>query len=254
MRAAVPCAAFLLAAVAAAGAGSAVAQTPVKPGEGIFTCVDERGRRLTSDRPIPECVAREQRLLNRDGSLRQVIPPTLTAEERAAKEARERLAAEDRAAQQDAVRRDRNLLQRFPNEAAHQRARQAALEPVQTALANTDRRLADLARERLPLTSEAEFYAGKALPPKLKTSIDANDAAVEAQKAARVTQAAELARVTALFDAELERLRKLWSGAPAGSLGPLPQGVAIPATPGSAPSQAAAPPAASALPAPPPPR
>lgn len=254
MRAAVPCAAFLLAAVAAAGAGSALAQTPVKPGEGIFTCIDERGRRLTSDRPIPECAAREQRLLNRDGSLRQVIPPTLTAEERAAKEARERLAAEDRAAQQDAVRRDRNLLQRFPNEAAHQRARQAALEPVQTALANTDRRLADLARERVPLANEAEFYAGKALPPKLKSSMDANDAAVEAQKAARVTQAAELARVTALFDAELERLRKLWSGAPAGSLGPLPQGVAVPAAPGSAPTQAAAPPATSALPAPPPPR
>ena len=231
-----------VAAIAAAvAAGSALAQAPVRAGEGIFTCIDDRGRRLTSDRPIAECAAREQRLLNRDGSLRQVIPPTLTAEERAAKEARERIAAEDRVAQQDAVRRDRNLLQRFPNETAHVRAREAALEPVQAALGNADRRLAELGRERVPLANEAEFYAGKALPPKLKSAIDANEAAAEAQRAARVTQAAEVARINALFDAELERLRKLWAGAPAGSLGPLPQGAAAPAGPASAPARAAAP-------------
>ncbi len=229
------------AAAAVLAAGSAWAQAPVRAGEGIFTCVDDRGRRLTSDRPIAECAGREQRLLNRDGSLRQIIPPTLTAEERAAKEARERLAAEDRAAQQDAVRRDRNLLQRFPNETAHVRAREAALESAQAALAATERRLAELARERGPLANEAEFYAGKPLPPKLKSAIDANEAAAEAQRTARVTQAAEVARVNALFDAELDRLRRLWAGAPAGSLGPLPQGAAAPAAPGSAPARPAAP-------------
>jgi hypothetical protein len=29
-------------------------------------------------------------------------------------------------------------------------------------------------------------------------------------------------RINRLFDAELERLRRLWAGAPPGSLGPLP--------------------------------
>jgi len=48
---------------------------------------------------------------------------------------------------------------------------------------------------------------------------------------AAANQAAELARINRLYDAELERLRRLWSGAPAGSLGPLPGPPAEPATP-----------------------
>ena len=35
-------------------------------------------------------------------------------------------------------------------------------------------------------------------------------------------QQTEIVRINALYDAELARLKKLWGGAPAGSLGPLP--------------------------------
>ena len=41
-----------------------------------YTCVDGKGNKRSSDRPIPECSDREQRVLNKDGSLRRVIPPT----------------------------------------------------------------------------------------------------------------------------------------------------------------------------------
>ena len=41
-----------------------------------YTCVDSKGNKRSSDRPIPECSDREQRVLNKDGSLRRVIPPT----------------------------------------------------------------------------------------------------------------------------------------------------------------------------------
>lgn len=200
---------------------AARAQTQAAPG-GIYTCTDDKGRRLTSDRPIPECVHKEQKLLNRDGSVRNVVPPTLTSDERAEKEAGERRAAEARAAQQDAIRRDRNLLVRFPNAAAHQRAREAALDPVRLAIKNSDSRLRELQAERKPLANEAEFYPNRPLPPKLRQQIDANDAATEAQRALLNTQSAELERINANFDAELERLKRLWSGAQAGSLGPLP--------------------------------
>jgi hypothetical protein len=202
--------------------GLAQAQTPPKAQPGIYTCIDDKGRRLTADRPIPECSGKEQQVLNRDGSLKTTLPPTLTSEERAEKEARERNAAEARAAQADAVRRDRNLVARYPNEASHNRAREAALDTVRLAIKATEIRLRELAVERKPLRDEAEFYQGKPLPPKLKASIDANDASVEAQKSAQANQEAELGRINKLYDAELERLRKLWSGTPAGSMGPLP--------------------------------
>jgi hypothetical protein len=200
----------------------ALAWAQPAPGPGIYTCIDANGRRLTADRPIAECRHKEQQILNRDGSLRGILPPTLTAEERAEKEARDRAAAEARAAAADAVRRDRNLMARFPNEAAHQRAREAALDTVRLAIRATELRLRELQAARKPLLDEAEFYAGKALPPKLRTALDANDAAVEAQRSASATQGAELDRINRLYDVELERLRRLWAGAQPGSLGPLP--------------------------------
>jgi hypothetical protein len=80
---------------------------PAKTGSTIYSCTDAQGKRLTSDRPIPECVGREQRVLNSDGSVRRVLPPTLTAAERAEAEARDVEAAAERVAKQDAIRRDR---------------------------------------------------------------------------------------------------------------------------------------------------
>jgi hypothetical protein len=213
--------------VLAALAAAVQAQTPPPTvATAIYTCIDDTGHRLTADRPIAACLSREQRILNRDGSLRGIQAPTLTAEERAEKEARDAAAAEVRAAQSDAVRRDRNLVMRYPNEAIHQRAREAALDTARLAMKATEIRLQELAAERKPLDDEMEFYQGKAPPAKLKAKIDANDAAIEAQRSAVANQEAEIGRVTQLYDAELDRLRRLWSGAPAGSLGPLPSAAA----------------------------
>lgn len=195
----------------------------------IYTCTDASGKRLTSDRPIVECNAREQRVLNADGSVKSVRQPTMTADERAALGERERESAAERARQQEAVRRDRNLLARFQNEAAHARSRELALDDVRKALQRSQARLIALAGERKPLTSEAEFYVGKMPPLKLKLALDANDASVEAQKSLVQNQQIEILRIDKRYDIELERLRKLWAGAAPGSLGPIdgaPPGVA----------------------------
>jgi hypothetical protein len=191
----------------------------------IYSCIDASGKRLTSDRPIPACTDREQRILGPDGSVRRVVPPTPTADERAEQEARERQAVADRAAQQDAIRRDRNLMVRFPSEAAHNKARAKALDDVRNAVELSEKRLAALAIERKPLADESEFYIGRQLPLKLRQQLDANDAATDAQRALIQNQQAEIVRINSLYDAELGRLRKLWSGAPAGSMGVLPQDI-----------------------------
>ncbi len=194
-----------------------------KPGSSaIYSCVDDRGRRVTADRPIPECSAKEQQVLNRDGSLRAIHPPTLTADERAEQDARNRRAAEQRAAQHEAMRRDRNLVTRFPNEAAHLRAREAALDTVRLAMKATEIRMRTLAAERKPLANESEFYVGRTLPAKLRAQLDANDASTAAQQEVAANQEAELGRINGMYDAELRRLRQLWSGAAPGSLGAMP--------------------------------
>ena len=208
-------------AIALLGAGvgaPALAQQQVAPAQ-IFTCTNAAGKKLTSDRPIPECNDREQRVLNADGSVKRIQGPVLTADERSESETREREASADRARKLEAIRRDRNLLARFPNEAAHRKARIAALDDVNNALRISEARLAALARDRKPLTDDAEFYVGKPLPGKLKAQLDANDASVDAQRSLVQNQKLEVIRIDQLYDAELERLKRLWSGAQPGSMG-----------------------------------
>ena len=48
-----------------------------RAGQTIFQC-DVNGKRVTSDRLIAECVHKEQRELNVDGSLKRIVAPTLT--------------------------------------------------------------------------------------------------------------------------------------------------------------------------------
>jgi hypothetical protein len=184
---------------------------------GIYTCVDANGRRHTSDRPIRECMDREQMLRNSDGSVRQTLPPSYSAEERAARDEQRRRAEAAEVARKDRVRRDRNLLARYPDVAAHQRARDAALEPMKLAGLANERRMAELERERRTLANEAEFYVGRELPSTLKSRIDANRVTIEAQRAAAANNEAERLRILARYDDELNHLRQLWAGTAPGS-------------------------------------
>jgi hypothetical protein len=190
----------------------------------IFQCTLPDGRKVTSDKPIAECMnaGKPQRELNKDGSERGVVEAPLTADEKAEREQRLREAEAARAATAIAVRRDRELLGRFPNEAAHAKAREKAMDDVRNSMRISDARIALLQKERKPLLDEAEFYPAKQLPGKLKAQLDANDASLEAQKALQQTQQTEIGRINDRFDAELARLKKLWAGAPLGSLGPMP--------------------------------
>ncbi|HEX5356002.1 MAG TPA: DUF4124 domain-containing protein [Aquabacterium sp.] len=193
---------------------------------GIYSCVDSSGKKHTSDRPIPECLDREQRVLNKDGSQKQTVPPRMNAEERALAEERQHQKALAEAAQKDAIRRDRNLMLRYPNEAAHNKAREAVIDELRRGIEASELHLKELQSDRKPLLDDAEFYKGKRLPGKLKTRLEANEAQQQAQKDIITQQTAEIARVNALYDAELARLRRLWSGAAPGS-GP----VATPSSP-----------------------
>jgi hypothetical protein len=82
-------------------------------------------------------------------------------------------------------------------------------------------RIKELDTERKPLVEEAEFYRGRPLPARLKQQMEANETSAAAQRELIQTQEAELVRVNRIYDTELEHLRKLWSGARPGSIGPV---------------------------------
>ena len=187
----------------------------------IYSCVDAVGKRHTSDRPVAECNDRDQRVLNPDGSVRLVLPPTPTSDERTAMEARDRELSALRAERQEVIRRDRSLMARHPDDAAHGKARLSALAAVRQELLASEARQVTLQADRKKLQNEAEFYAGAKMPAKLKGQIDANDVALEAQRSLAQSQQFEADRINKRFDLELERLKKLWAGASPGSLGAL---------------------------------
>ena len=112
-------------------------------------------------------------------------------------------------------RGERALLEKFPDEAAHARKRAAEIQPVRTSMQQSDHRLSKLAEDRKPLLAEAEFYVGKPLPAKLATALDANDAAVAAQRQIRASQVDEVARIELENDRLLKDLKLLWTALPA---------------------------------------
>lgn len=204
---------------AAFQAHAVVDDTPAK----IYSCVDAQGRRLSSDRPIPECLRQEQRLLNRDGSQRATVPPLLSPEEKARQDQALQQKALEQAAAQDQARRDRILLQRYPDAASHDAARARGLAPTQELINRTRNRLADLAGEADRLTTERAKLGFKPVPPELASRVGINEATVDAQRNILQNLESERDRLNKQFDQERERLRQLWSNpstAPASSPGP----------------------------------
>jgi hypothetical protein len=223
---------------AAVAAGAA---TPAKPkanettsNTAIYSCVDAQGHRLSSDRPIPECVSQDQRLLNRDGTLKAVVPPAQSPEEKARVDAAKRQAEQIRLAREAEARRDRALLSRYPDQETHDEARARAQEPVNHQIDVARKRLAELDTETQALARERETLGHKPLPPALRARVAANEGAIDAQRSILRDQLAESDRLNMQFDAELARLRALWAGATPGRMGP----IVVP----SAPARSASPP------------
>jgi hypothetical protein len=178
----------------------------------IYTCVDAQGRRITADRPIAECMDREQKLLNGSGTVRGRIPPSLTASERAEQEERERRRAEEEMRRLEERRLDRALLARYPGQEAHDAERAKALQAVQDAIDSGRRRIVELQAQRHRLHEETEFYKTPAKwPARLKRQIDENQQQVEAQERFIAGQDEERRRVNTRFDEELARLKGLWA-------------------------------------------
>jgi hypothetical protein len=182
------------------------------PVSGIYTCVDAQGRKLTSDRSIPECIDREQKLLNPSGTLKQKIGPSLTAAERAQIEAREQKELEERNRISEERRRDKALLSRYPSRAVHDKERSEALGQITAVTRAASTRLAELAAQRRKLDDEMEFYRKdpKKAPEYLRRQVEENSQSVAVQKRFIADQEDEARRVNGRFDDELARLHRLW--------------------------------------------
>lgn len=200
------CARFWVSLAVAACCWQAGAQTR------IYSCVDAKGHRLTSDRPIMDCLDREQQQYGENGLPRGKLPPSLTADERAVQEAKAHEEEAARARQAELKRRDRVLLNRYPDAASHERERTASLAQVDDAIASGERRVADLQKQRADLEQPSQA-AGKdaAKAGRLKRSMDENTEQLAAQNRLLASQREERQRIVLRFDDERSRLQAMWA-------------------------------------------
>lgn len=183
------------------------------PGSSIYTCTDASGKHLTSDRPIPQCRDREQRVLSPSGVERSRLGPVLTESEMAEQLEQRRQAALLQQREKEQRRRDATLLARYPDRRSHDAARRDSLQTIEEQLAVVQQRLSLLDREQLQLQQEMEFYAkdpGKA-PARLRTSMKEVDHEMREQRLVLQGYQDDARRMHNRFDAELQRLQPLWN-------------------------------------------
>ena len=195
--------------------------------QGIYTCVDAKGRKITSDRPIAECMDRVQKEITPTGTVKRLLMPLPTAQEQAMLEEKEKHDIEERHKVANEKLRDRVLLNRYPDGASHDKERAAALERVIEDIKTATKRSEDLAVQRKRITTELALYKNSPdkTPPALKRQLEEVDGNMAAQKRLLAEQEAEKLRITQRFDTEAAKLKLHWDVAGASS------GAAIPNSP-----------------------
>ena len=178
----------------------------------IYSCVDGSGRKITADRPIAECRDRAQREINPSGTVKRVLEPSLTADERAAREEKEKRASELREREVEEKRRDRALLLRYPSRDTHDKERAEALGQIDEVIQAASKRATELSEQRRAITVDLQFYKADPTraPPSLKRRLEENDSNQAIQKRFIAEQDTEKKRVNLRFDEELGKLRQLW--------------------------------------------
>jgi hypothetical protein len=190
-------------------AAAALALAAPAASAALFVCTDAKGRTITADRPPAECANVPIKELRPDGSVRQVIEPPLTDEQRRARAEKARRDYLEQEAKRTQSRRDIALMETYASEEEIEVARQAALNSRQVIIDRSRQRIEAFAAERLKLEQEAEFYANRKLPEKIERALESNRELAQAEHRLIADMQTDIVRINKRFDAELARFREL---------------------------------------------
>lgn len=185
-----------------------------------YRCVTKAGRKYYGSTIPPQCTGELVEALSAQSTVLFRIEPPLTPEQRAAKEAQERKAAEAEAARKEAekaaevqARRDRALLQTYSDESDIERVRTRALASNREAAAQVEARIAQLKDRQALLEKEAGKYKeSSAMPDKLEQDLKAAAYDLSLQEQLLESRKREAAEINARYDEEKRKYRQL-SGA-----------------------------------------
>lgn len=185
------------------------AQGPAVVDQHIYSCKDDTGRTITSDRPINECNRRDIRLLRADGITKTVLPAPLTETQRQQRDVEEEQRQIKLNQLKEQQTRDRALMAAYPNLDAIEVARQRRLREIQVEIQQARERILVKYPDLRAIQTEMEFYKGKQAPPSLKgrMQVAATSILVEDDLIRAKTQEMEV--INAKYDADNQRLKQL---------------------------------------------
>jgi hypothetical protein len=187
----------------------ALSLLPLGAGAQLYVCKTPSGKTLSQDQPPAECKDTVIRLLNRDGTVKSIIEPPMTPEQKQARDAEDRRRHEREMQAQDQLRKDRALLETYGSEEEIEAVRNRTLAVRQTAIEHANQQLKEYRDDRKHLEEEAEFYSRRSMPDKLKRQLKDNTDLQELQHHSIEDIRLEMEHINERYDADLRRYREL---------------------------------------------
>lgn len=178
----------------------------------VYVCIDKNGRRLTSDRPIAECLDRPQRILYPSG-IEKLLLPSKTMGEKMAEEEAVKAQERKRAQEIEAARADRILRARFPDEESVEKNRRYTIEQIERRWQATLDEQALLESRRKELTAKARVRRAEGKPPEFAETKEAAEIEKRSDQIRLQVEKArdEISAANKKIDVDLKRLREMWA-------------------------------------------
>ena len=188
---------------------AALGALPMAASSQLYVCTTPGGRTLTGDAPPNECQNVVIRELNYDGSIKRVIQPPLTPEQKRQHDEDEKKRHQREMQAQEQLRKDRALLETYASEDEIEASRDRTLASRQALINRANQQLKEFKMDRKRLDDESEFYVKRQMPDKLKRALEDNTALQSQQLKTIDDIRGDMQRINERYDSELQRFREL---------------------------------------------
>lgn len=183
----------------------------------IVKCVGKDGKTYVGSTLPPQCAGQAVDQMNKQGQVVKRTEAMLTPEQRAAKEAEERLnkEKEDEAArkEKEETRKNKALLSTYGSEKDIETARIRAISDNENAVKETQAKIVQIEKIGVTMKKELEFYKGKNKPPaKVTLDIQNNEIDLKAQQVLLAAKKKEVDVINAKYDEDKRRYLELTKG------------------------------------------
>ncbi len=183
----------------------------------IIKCVGKDGKTYVGSTLPPQCAGQAVNEMNKQGQVVKRTEATLTPEQRAAKEAEERLMKEKEAEvarkEKEETRKNKALLSTYASEKDIEAARRQALADNEKAVVETQTKIAQIEKTGVTMRKELEFYQGKNKPPaNVMQAIQNNEIDLKAQQNLLAAKKKDVDVINARYDEDKRRYLELTKG------------------------------------------